>query len=180
MRALAAAGVVLALVPACSDAGPAAGTTTTVAAATTASTSTSTSSTVAPTTVPPTAPPLTPEELTAEVAATFQLVFSPGTQDATLVENADAHAATLDELRARPNADTVVALVSATALTNAECLTAGVTAPCALAVWTLTYKGHELLSEAIGHAVYDDGVWKVADRTWCTIVQQSVPTPAGC
>ena len=147
-------------------------------ATTTAPTSTSTS--VAPTTVPPTAPPLTPEQLTAEVAATFQLVFSPGTQDATLVENADAHAATLDELRARPNADTLVALVSATALTNAECLTAGVTAPCALAVWTLTYKGHELLSEAIGHAVYVDGVWKVADRTWCTIVQQSVPTPAGC
>ncbi len=167
------------MLTACSDSGAATATTTPLAA-TTSVASTSTTTTVAPTTVPPTAPLLAPEELTAAVAATFQQVFAPGTQNAALVENGDAHAPTLDELRARANPDTVVSVVATTPLTNADCETAGVTAPCALAVWTLAYKGNEVLSEATGHVVYVGGVWQVADRTWCTIAQQSVPSPAGC
>lgn len=159
------------------DASPA---TTTAATAAPPTQVTTTLAPTVPPTAPPTAPPMTPEELAAAINATFASVFAPGTQDPAFVQNGDDHEATLDALRISPNADTTVTVNAVLPLADADCESAGVTTPCAALAWTLAYKGSVLMADTLGHAVYADGVWQVAERTWCTITEQFVAAPAGC
>jgi hypothetical protein len=167
------------LVVGCSgDDGSAAATTIEITAPPTLATTTV--ATTVPPTAPPTAPPMTPEELAAAVGASFASVFAPGTQDPAFVQNGDEHAPTLDALRAAPSADTTVTVNAVLPLADADCEGAGITPPCAAVAWTLAYKGSVLMADTLGHVVYADGAWQVAERTWCTITEQFVAAPAGC
>lgn len=141
---------------------------------------TTTVATTVPPTAPPTAPPMTPDELAAAIAAGFASVFAPGTQDPAFVQNGGEHTPTLDALRAASSADTTVTVNAVLPLADADCESAGITPPCAAVAWTLAYKGSVLMADTLGHAVYADGVWQVAERTWCTITEQFVAAPAGC
>jgi hypothetical protein len=113
---------------------------------------------------------LSPEDLVAAAQASFDKVFKGANMDPAYLENAEAHKASMDASREDPSAASVGATVkSADYLSDAQCAAAGINAPCAAVVWDLLYQDAVAIPDQAGFVVYQNGIWKVSDQTYCSV-----------
>lgn len=140
---------------------------TTSGAATTAPGTTDASATTA---AADTGTTLSADDLLATVQMSFDKVFANANMDPAYMQNSDAHTASMDASRADEAAKAVsITVKSAEYATDADCEAAGETAPCVAVLWDLVYQGTVAIPDNHGFAVYEDGIWKVSEPTYCSV-----------
>ncbi|HWC33550.1 MAG TPA: hypothetical protein VG650_01870 [Mycobacteriales bacterium] len=111
--------------------------------------------------------PADPAAATAQITTTWQTLFHTGTKPAvalTLLENGDSlrgaiRIATKIQRQQKVTEDAKVSKVTFTSPTTAT------------VNYELLSHGQALLPNATGQAVLQNGVWKVSQSTFCTLVQ---------
>lgn len=170
LAGVAFAGLLLAA--GCGDDGEAASDTTAPAEEST------TSTTAEPTTT--TAAPL--EDVTEPVTTVYLAFFDNFSADLALLEDGETFTEeTANALRERAAAagSITVDVKGVTALDEAGCEAAGVASPCAEVAYDLVVNGEAAVPDQTGYAVQQDGEWKVAKTTFCSLASMG-GLPEGC
>jgi hypothetical protein len=122
-----------------------------------------------------------PAKIKAEATKNFTTFFDHFTGDPALLEDGESLKSGMDGLRAVPLASHVTMTVhEVTPLDAAGCQSAGVTPPCAKVIYDLNVDGDPKTNKSEGYVVQQNGVWKVAKTTFCSLTAMGGNPPAAC
>ena len=120
-------------------------------------------------------------DVIGEVSTAYTSFFGSAGDLTRLEDGGSFTAADVEALRAVAAGGTISATVaSVTALSDEECASSTVTAPCAAVVYDILVDGAAVLEGSQGFAVFQDGTWKVAKGTFCTLADLAGARPAAC
>jgi hypothetical protein len=122
-------------------------------------------------------------DVTAEVTPSYTTFFHNFSGDLSLLQDgATFPKESVDAMRATAakTGSIDVNVKQVTALSSADCAKAAVASPCAKVTFDLVVNGQPVVPNQTGYAVKQDGKWKVAKTTFCTLAALGGSPPQGC